>query len=105
MSIPEMTVERLAEFPPVWRAWAEQRVGFVRDDSACVLHKVFALLDQLGEEFPIDADRVYVLGHSMGGFGTFEALAEQPERFAAAIPSAGGMSPWHDVSAFDDVPF
>ena len=53
---------------------------------------------------PIDPDRVYVLGHSMGGFGTWNAICQQPDRFAAAIPSAGGCDPRNDIRRIVDVP-
>jgi predicted esterase len=48
------------------------------------------LLDTLASEFNIDPDRVYVTGLSMGGYGTFEAVFHDPDRFAAAIPMSGG---------------
>ncbi len=62
------------------------------------------LLDSLASEFNIDPDRVYVTGLSMGGYGTFEAVFHDPDRFAAAIPMSGGYVP---VAAPDlgDVPF
>lgn len=41
-------------------------------------------------EHPIDPDRVYVTGLSMGGFATFDLITRYPERFAAAIPVCGG---------------
>ena len=103
-SVPKLNEEQIASFPQSWRDFAAGRSGFTRDDSEAVLQKVFDLLDVLTEELPIDTDRVYVLGHSMGGFGTFEALAMQPQRFAAAIPSAGGLSPWLSPSRFTHVP-
>ena len=65
---------------------------------------MFLLLDELAKEFPIDKDRVYVVGHSMGGFGTWTTLAMQPDRFAAAITSAGWPGPWLDAKAFKDMP-
>ena len=37
----------------------------------------------------VDADRVYVFGHSMGGFGTNYMVNQEPELFAAAIGVAG----------------
>lgn len=37
-----------------------------------------------------DRTRVYVTGPSMGGFGTWDALARFPEVFAAGIPLSGG---------------
>ena len=103
-SVPELTEKQIAEFPEVWRKIASGRRGFLQQQPGGVLDKVFDLLDEMEKEFPIDADRVYVLGHSMGGFGTFECLAVRPKRFAAAIPSAGGLAPWHDPAKFAHVP-
>jgi predicted peptidase len=48
------------------------------------------LLDKCMETLKVDADRVYVTGLSMGGFGTWALCAKEPERFAAAIPICGG---------------
>ena len=42
------------------------------------------------KEFSIDAQRLYVTGQSMGGFGTWAVIAEHPLMFAAAIPVCGG---------------
>jgi len=45
------------------------------------------MLDYLLENYPqIDPNRVYVMGHSMGGRGTWEWIQNSPERFAAAAP-------------------
>lgn len=38
----------------------------------------------------IKKDQVYVMGLSMGGMGTFEAVYRAPELFAAAVPICGG---------------
>lgn len=63
------------------------------------------LLDRLQTELPIDADRVYLTGLSMGGFGTFDALTRWPDQFAAAIPVCGGGDPRPEqVARFRDVP-
>lgn len=48
------------------------------------------LLDQLLEKLPIDPERVYITGLSMGGYGTFDAATRWPELFAAAAPICGG---------------
>jgi len=48
------------------------------------------LLDTCVETLKVDADRVYVTGLSMGGFGTWALCAKEAERFAAAIPICGG---------------
>lgn len=39
--------------------------------------------------FHIDDDRVFIVGHSMGGFGAFHHGLRQPDRFAAIICSSG----------------
>ncbi len=40
----------------------------------------------------IDKDRIYILGISMGGMGTFDIACRYPETFAAAIPICGGVN-------------
>lgn len=37
----------------------------------------------------VDPSRVYIMGLSMGGMGTFDMVARYPELFAAAIPICG----------------
>ncbi len=49
------------------------------------------LLAHLKATLPIDEDRVYLTGHSMGGYGTWVWTATHPEHFAAVVPSAGGL--------------
>ena len=54
------------------------------------------MLDYVLENFPeIDKDRVYVMGYSMGGKGTWVWINESADRFAAAAPcgfTIGGSS-------------
>lgn len=47
------------------------------------------ILDQVEEQFLVDADRVYLTGISYGGFGTWHIAARHPERFAAIAPVVG----------------
>jgi pimeloyl-ACP methyl ester carboxylesterase len=42
----------------------------------------------------VDADRVYLTGHSMGGHGTWHIGETFPDRFGAIGPSAGWLSFW-----------
>jgi predicted peptidase len=51
------------------------------------------LLDELLAKEPVDPDRVYVTGLSMGGYGTWEMIQRWPAMFAAAIPVCGGGDP------------
>ena len=45
--------------------------------------------DDAMASFSIDPDRVYVAGHSMGGFGSYLVGLLYPDRFAAAFPISG----------------
>mgnify|MGYP000853802804 CR=1 FL=1 len=49
------------------------------------------LLDIIIEKYPIDINRIYVVGLSMGGMGTFDMVCRFPDMFAAAIPICGGI--------------
>lgn len=54
---------------------------------------VLEIIESLQKEFNIDADRIYVTGQSMGGFGAWDIIMRQPELFAAAVPVCGAGDP------------
>jgi len=51
----------------------------------------------------VDMNRIYVLGHSMGGSGTYRFIQADPNYFAAAAISAGGGASV-DASVIKDLP-
>ena len=51
------------------------------------------LLDDIVSQYRVDAQRIYVTGLSMGGFGTWRLAALYPDRFAAIAPICGGGNP------------
>lgn len=53
---------------------------------------VAALVEDYAARDSIDANRLYVLGGSMGGTGTWFLLDSRPGLFAAALPVAGNPS-------------
>ncbi len=57
------------------------------------LAAVQSLLSELAANLPVDATRVYVVGLSMGGYGTWDLISRTPQRFAAAVPICGGGDP------------
>lgn len=65
--------------------------------------KLCAILDYLKEEYPYDTARVYVLGMSLGGYGTLDFVAACPDRVAAAVALCGGTTS-KDVSPMGQVP-
>ncbi len=45
------------------------------------------------EEYDVDRDRVFLMGHSMGGNGTWFLGAKYAEKWAAITPIASGQTP------------
>jgi predicted peptidase len=72
--------------------------GYYRGDTAPA-DTMVAIVRALQKEFRIDPDRIYVTGLSLGGMGTWYAIAEHPDLFAAAVPVCGAG----DVSRVDRI--
>ena len=51
---------------------------------------VIDLIHQIMKTMPVDTNRIYITGLSMGGFGTFDAIERYPDLFAAAVSVCGG---------------
>ena len=69
------------EWSPLPHWWRYHREGFP-----------LAALRHLKREFPIDTNRVLLIGYSMGGYGTWGTGLRFPGEFAAIAPLAGGLS-------------
>jgi predicted peptidase len=54
---------------------------------------VVGLLDHVVKTFKVDANRIYLTGLSMGGYGSWRLAADHPQRFAAVAPICGGGNP------------
>lgn len=85
-------IKRLAESRgyivvcPKGRASASMYLGPAEKD-------VIDVISEMKRNFSIDDDRVYLMGHSMGGYGTWSVAANHPDLFAALAPIAGGGNP------------
>jgi predicted peptidase len=89
--------------------------GWVRYDPAKLDKGVFEMVPGLGQgtgmalevidavrhEFPIDEQRIYVTGQSMGGAGTWNMIAGRPQFFAAAVICCGSVSPDDGTGSID----
>ena len=63
------------------------------------------MLDYVLENYQeIDANRVYVMGHSMGGWGTWAWINESSDRFAAAAPCGFSAGDTGDVEHLVNLP-
>ncbi len=54
---------------------------------------VLDVISEMKREFSIDDNRVYLMGHSMGGYGSWSIAVNNPDLFAAIGPIAGGGMP------------
>lgn len=61
------------------------------------------LLRSTLDSLPVDRDRVYVTGLSMGGYGSWHVIGSAPSLFAAAVPVCGGGK-LEDVAQLRSVP-
>ncbi len=52
--------------------------------------KVLSVLNFVKKNFEVDTNRVYVVGMSMGGYGTLNFAGKYPEHVAAAVALCGG---------------
>lgn len=59
------------------------RFGLSEDD-------VFEVINAMTRDYKIDASRIYLTGHSLGGFGTWLVASSKPDMFAAIAPVSGG---------------
>ncbi len=77
-----------------------ERVGFIvacpkGRDSASMYRgsaerDVLDVVAEVRRDYKIDPSRIYLMGHSMGGYGTWSVAMAHPELFAALGPISGG---------------
>jgi predicted peptidase len=84
------------QYAPTWvRAWRPPPAQDPKRPEP--LEMSVDLLEELSKEFSIDRSRLYVVGYSMGGFGSWLVASRHPDLFAAAVPIAGGGDPSYIV--------
>ncbi|MET0283191.1 MAG: dienelactone hydrolase family protein [Polyangiales bacterium] len=54
---------------------------------------VIELLELFQKRYPIDRTRIYVVGTSLGGYGTWDLMMRRPQLIAAGVPIEGGGDP------------
>jgi predicted esterase len=65
---------------------------------------VMDVIEEMKRAYRIDASRIYLTGHSMGGFGTWSVAMNHPEVFAALAPVAGGVTNPANMSKIAHIP-
>jgi predicted peptidase len=59
------------------------------EEPTKAMEMVMGLQQELMQQLPVDSSKMYVMGISNGGTGTYEILRRMPGVFSAAIPMAG----------------
>lgn len=65
--------------------------------------KVMEVVDWVTKNYKVDMNRFYVLGMSMGGYGTLDFVATYPDKVAAAMALCGGATV-PDLCGLNEVP-
>ncbi len=66
--------------------------------------KVNKLIDSVIARYPVDVNRIYLTGLSMGGIGTLDLAIRYPNRFAALLPCAFRIEDGWDLCAIKNIP-
>lgn len=93
--------------------WRNEGTGLM-DEATKPLQMAYDLILKLSDDMPVDTNRLYITGLSMGGFGTWDLITRYSDTFAAAMPVCGGGDPtkahvltglpiWNFHGALDDV--
>jgi predicted peptidase len=53
---------------------------------------VMNVIDLVSKEYKVDSQRIYLMGHSMGGFGTYYLGQKYASKWAAIAPMSGTMA-------------
>lgn len=85
--------ERPIVWPTLKTAGEKWNSAGLDQEMSRPLLAVKRLVDHLVATQPVDPDRVYVTGLSMGGYGSWELAARYPDEWAAVAPICGGGLP------------
>ena len=69
------------------------RTHAIPENASPSMKMVMEVVDTMIESSGVDRTRIYLTGLSMGGYGTWDAIARYPGKFAAAVPICGGGDP------------
>lgn len=90
-----MEPENRKKYPAfIFMPQSPEGIGFSgMHGSPSVDSLVFRTIRELRRNLPIDGKRIYVMGISGGGYGSWHFISAHPELFAAAVPICGGGDP------------
>ncbi len=68
----------------------ESKKSTMKEKPTASLRMAMEIIDDAIARYPVDRDRIYVMGISMGGYAAWELMQRRPELFAAGLPCCGG---------------
>lgn len=84
-------------------SWAVTEYNLDTMPESNELKAVLELLDEVKKTYSVDENRQYVIGLSMGGYGTWNLLMNHPDMFAGAVPMCSGGDP-NKADIIKDIP-
>ena len=75
------------------KSWRDGSYSFHDLPLSNPLRLAKEILGKTIEEHSVDRSRIYVMGASMGGYGTWNIIMRYPNLFAAAVPICGAGDP------------
>lgn len=84
--------------------WGEAAPHRTPTEPSLPMRLLLALIPKLMGDHPIDPDRVYVIGMSMGGYGAWDLMIRRPQLMAAAVPICGGADDGEAAARIRHIP-
>ncbi|MEE8452750.1 MAG: prolyl oligopeptidase family serine peptidase [Thermoguttaceae bacterium] len=79
---------------PTGKKWAEvdwsQQTHVMPKEPSESIRLLMEVIAGMQKKLSIDTERLYIMGLSMGGYGTWDTIQRYPDMFAAAVPICGG---------------
>lgn len=91
-SDPQIMIKWLGlhSLPSSVRAKAIILLPECRQQQYWIPSDISRLIEHARDQYSVDERRIYLIGYSMGAFGTWDTGAMYPEMFAAIVPISGG---------------
>jgi predicted esterase len=83
---------------------ADWILAYPQSTSAWRGPDISELIDTIAASHCVDPNRIYLVGFSMGGIRSWEVALDEPNRFAAVVPTGGRMGCPADAPRLRNVP-
>jgi len=73
--------------------WSAKKSPGMPKEPSHPMKVAIGILEHVLENYPVDGNRIYLTGLSMGGYGSWDLAMRRPKLFAAVAPICGGGDP------------